>query len=81
MHTEVSNKVLEWNNFGRKRIYYTETMCGQYYAYRHNKTWKAGRKMFGKDVDFRIEFSSLPVVKAYLQHYENDKVIYVGDPL
>jgi hypothetical protein len=81
MHTEKTGKVLEWNNFGRKRIYYTATVCGQYYIYKMEGEYYAGRKMFGKDIDFRVAFPSLDNAKIFLQEHEDNKVIYVGDPV
>ena len=79
MHTEKTGKVLEWDNFGRKRITYTATACGQYYAYKMNGTYHAGRVMFGRDVNFRVEFPTLDSAKQFLQEHEDNKVIYVAD--
>lgn len=80
-HTEESTKVLEWNYYGRKRITYTSTMCGQYYALKVDGLWKAGRVMFGRDIDFRVSFPSLANAQQFLQEYETNKVIIVGDPI
>ena len=79
MHTEISSKRLQWDNFGRKRITYTATVCGQYYIYKMEGVYNAGRVMFGRDIDFRVSFPSLESAKDFLQNYESEKVIYVGD--
>ena len=77
MHARESNKRLEWLDCGT----YRATVCGQYYAYKENGLWQAGRVMFGRDVDFRISFPTLASARQYLQQYESNKVIIVGDPI
>jgi hypothetical protein len=79
MHTEISNKILQW----RKPVAagnYTATECGQYYAYREGHLWNAGRVMFNREINFRVEFPSLASAQQFLQEYESNKVIIVGDP-
>jgi hypothetical protein len=80
-HTIVSNKVLVWDYYGRKRITYTSTFCGQYYAYKMDGLWNAGRVMFNREIDFRVHFPSLASAQQFLQEYESKKVIIVGDPI
>jgi hypothetical protein len=75
MHTTISNKVLKWKNCGT----YHATECGQYYAYREGHLWRAGRVMFARDIDFRVEFQTLASVKQFLQQHESDKVIFLAD--
>jgi hypothetical protein len=81
MHTETSSKILEWNYYGRKRITYTSTMCGQYYALKVEGLWKAGRVMFGRDIDYRVSFPSLASARAFLQEKESNTVYIIGDPI
>jgi hypothetical protein len=74
-HTIVSNKVLKWKDCGT----YKETECGLYYAYKEKGLWNAGRVMFNREIDFRVHFPSLASAQQFLQEYESNKVIIVGD--
>jgi hypothetical protein len=75
MHTVKSDKVLKWKNCGT----YHTTECGQYYAYREGHLWQAGRVMFGRDINYRVEFQTLASVKAFLQESESNKLFIVAD--
>jgi len=47
-----------------------------YYIYRESAgKWKAGRFMFNRDVDFRLEFSSAKVARDYLEIYDREAVL------
>ena len=78
MHSEKSSKVLQW----REPVAagnYTATECGQYYAYREGHLWNGGRIMFGREINFRVEFPSLESATAFLQEYESNKVLILAD--
>ena len=71
---------LEWESarVTGKQLRYT--IDRGYYAYQIKPgEWRAGRVWFNVETDFRLRFSSFAVAKAYCQHYENDKVIIVGE--
>lgn len=80
MHTEKSDKVLQWREVVAAGNY-TATVCDRYYAYKEDGLWNAGRVMFGREVNFRVEFPSLASAQQFLQEYESSKVIIVGDPI
>ena len=70
---------LKWKSASVTGRQLRETFNGQYYAYEIKRgEWKAGRMMFNIETDFRLNFSSFAVAKAYCQGYESDKVIIVG---
>jgi hypothetical protein len=61
---------------------YQETVTGtarahsKYYIYRMDRgEWRAGRYAFGRDVDFRLEFTSAKVARDYLAIYDREAVI------
>jgi len=59
---------------------YQESGAGRghayYYVYRVSSgNWRAGRYWLSRDVDFRLQFSSAKVARAYCQQYDNEIVI------
>jgi hypothetical protein len=54
----------------------TSRAHAHFYLYRVKAgDWRAGRFTFGRDVDFRLTFSSAKVARAYCERYDSDAVI------
>lgn len=67
---------MKWKNNAREL--YQESEQGKahayYYIYRIAPSdWRAGRYWFGREVDFRLIFSSARVARWYLEKYDEEK--------
>lgn len=67
---------MKWKNSAREL--YQESEQGKahayYYIYRIAPSdWRAGRYWLGRDVDFRLTFSSAKVARDYIARYDEDK--------
>ena len=48
--------------------------CEYYYIWRESAgKWRAGRYTLGREIDFRLEFSSAKVARAYCERYDEEK--------
>lgn len=63
-----------------KREAYQVTADGEakaheyYYLYKvTNGDWRAGRKSYGQEIDFRLKFSSASVARWYCEKYDSEK--------
>ena len=67
---------MNWKNSAREL--YQKSEAGEahahYYIYRLSpRNWRAGRYWLGRDVDFRLEFSSSKVARDYCELYDKEK--------
>jgi hypothetical protein len=50
-----------------------------YYVYRLSGShWRAGRYWFNEEIDFRLDFSSAEVARAYCAIYDKDRAVIVA---
>jgi hypothetical protein len=71
---------LEWQEGAHARVSvpYWHTIGGQYYAFKVDNIYIAGKRAFGREYDFDEIFTSLDEAKNYCQKYESAKLIIVA---
>lgn len=79
MRTERGEQ-MKWNS--RLTESYQETVTGtarahsKYYIYKAGfGEWYAGRYAFGRDIDFRIQFTSAQAARNYIATYDEEALI------
>lgn len=72
--------ILEWQEGAHERVSvpYWHTMGGQYYAFKIDNIFIAGKRAYGREYDFDEIFTSLDEAKNYCQGYESSKLIIVA---
>ena len=71
---------MKWE--GDTRGVYQRTEGGKahryYYVWQEGKgKWRAGRYTLGREVDFRLEFSSAKVAREYCEIYDKEKALTI----
>lgn len=77
-----SPTILEWQESDHERInlpYWESTNGGQYYIFRADNIYVAGKRAYGREHDFDKIFTSLADAINYCQKYESAKVVIVAD--
>lgn len=67
---------MKWNGGTQELYQYSDEgkACAYYYIWRESAgKWRAGRYWLGRDVDFRLEFSSGKVARWYCERYDEEK--------
>ena len=73
--------ILEWQETAHKSVWiphWETTNGGQYYAFKIDNIYIAGKRAFGREYDFDEIFTSLNDAKSYCQGYESAKRIIVA---
>ena len=67
-----TNAVYQRTGYGEskafKYLYVWEESAGK---------WRAGRYTLGREIDFRLEFSSAKVARAYCEIYDKEKALTI----
>ena len=72
--------ILEWQEGEHARISvpHWHTIGGQYYAFKVDNIYIAGKRAYGREYDFDEIFNSLDDAKSYCQGYESAQRIIVA---
>lgn len=76
-----SPTILQWQEGAHERVrvpYWETNNGGQYYAFKIDNIYIAGKRAYGREYDFDEIFSSLDEAKNYCQGYESAKLIIVA---